>query len=189
MKIYFKAVLAIVIAASNVACNKEQSVLNDVKEEIEITKSMTIDEFSSALSSEVEKDFFKTHDIVDLTSEVKLNLAEKEETAKPILRFRWGNGCNQPIGVCIIIPIGKSEMEQSNCILKAENDKLIIMPLTEDDGLTVDGVLPIFEDIEIPSIICEELGLSKGSAIEAGIYRASFDNQSSEYNYTVVKVK
>jgi glycosyltransferase involved in cell wall biosynthesis len=104
--------------------------------------------------------------------------------ARPRFRFFWGGrGCSNPLGACVIIPLINGE-ESNTDFIKLE-DKAVILPKTDDNGLTYDGYFPVYSDLDIPIEVVNELGLSKNK-IMAGIYQAYYDSTLNKYTGIVV---
>ena len=132
------------------------------------------------------KAFFENQSIKDYTAvcEMVLNdcgFAEKEAGLPYVISwvFRMPNGgCNPNYGGgCIVIRRKESSSLQSNAVGYFEDDKLIIIPTTEENGFTADGYLAIGAPIEVQydSIVIKE-----------GIYAAYYDEELGKYSAVAV---
>lgn len=163
-----------------ISCNKEQPF---VEPEMQVDFSqMSLKEFAASVASEQEIAFFQNSEIIDNKKSVKKAIFEKiflkSEASRIKIKFKWGgSGCVNPIGICIIIPLPTSLEENAEFI---ETDgKFVVFPLTDDNGITSDGYLPIFEDILI----------DENTTIKAGIYTAYFDEQENKYTAIALDLK
>jgi hypothetical protein len=198
----FIAVIVTAIVFATGACDKMN---NDgfFHETTEITqtnedkyRNMTLDEFIQSAETEDEINFFRNHNVID-NREIAMNIKDvykSSTTAKNAMfvesaakiKFRWGGtGCVNPIGGCIIIPIGKlvdnvtmksASEEESNASIIISQGKCIITANTDDNGLTIDGYFPIYEDLYV----------DENTTIKAGIYTANYDAQLVKYTSVCV---
>lgn len=163
-KISVLATLLAVVMFAFTGCEKEG----------EITKyglnTMSLSEFRASVESPEEVDFFNSHLPIDHTDiarqAVRQHAFQKESTKPAKLRFKWGgSGCVRSFGICLIIPLPIADDKEANAQTIDLANKLIVMPSTDDNGLTSDGYLPIFEDLYVED----------GKVIKAGIYKAFRD--------------
>jgi len=162
-------------------CQKENPSSKKDVQNIEIAGKMSLQEFENSVTTPEEKYFFQHTKITDNSSIAEKLFNEKATTntlaAFPIkVKFKWGKGCVRAIGICVIIPIDKKQAytQQTNSAnaegYKIDN-KYIIVPLTDDNGLTSDGYLPLYDDIAV----------DENTIIKAGIYRAYYDSTKKQY--------
>ncbi|MBP6410708.1 MAG: hypothetical protein KA313_06380 [Pseudarcicella sp.] len=136
---------------------------------ITIEKKTTLEEFKKLADSEPEKLFFESHKIIDNTKLLKfsqnarigefieennentvtINSPEEdgEERRRVKVNFRWaGRGCSNSVGICVMIPIGprrisfEDSKELNFPVIKIKDKIAYITPLTDDNGLTKDGI-------------------------------------------------
>lgn len=172
--------LAVLLTLSIVSCNKDE-VVEQQTPIITEKSNMSLNEFISTVESEEEKAFFENHEIIDnrvICEKALKNFSSlKAEVAKPRIKFKWGgNGCVNPIGICLIIPIGAAE---ANAEAFVQDGKYIVVPSTDDNGITNDGYLPIYEDVYV----------DENTTVKAGIYTANYDSQSGKYSAIALDVK
>jgi len=146
-------------------------------------KSLSLNDFIETLETKEEKEFFINNKITDnrkdgekvLNSYQKLKSANEVSRAK--IKFKWGgSGCSRPLGICIIIPIGKLE---ANADALIKDGKYVIIPDNDDNGITTDGYLPIFEDIYV----------DENTTIKAGIYTVNYDEEQNKYSAVALDIK
>jgi len=65
----------------------------------------------------------------------------------------------------------RNKLIQANAEGYKIDNKYIIVPLTDDNGLTSDGYLPLYDDIAV----------DENTIIKAGIYRAYYDSTKKQY--------
>lgn len=84
----------------------------------------------------------------------------------------------KPLGVCVIIPLGLAE---ANVDLMIYQNKYILVyeENTYDNGLTSDGYLPVMENVYVDENI----------TILAGIYKANFNSERSEYSAVGIDIQ
>lgn len=137
----------------------------------------TLEEFMASVDSDEEKFFFAHTDITDLRSVVTDAVNDGAELMqKPQIKFKWHGkggtgGCTKPLGICLIIPIGKLH---ANADLMMYNDTYILLfkEGQTDNGLTRDGYLPIMKDVYV----------DENTTIAAGIYKANFNEERQEFS-------
>lgn len=173
-----------------VSCNKEQSF---VEPELHADFSqMSLKDFAAFVESEDEKVFFQKHGIIDNTKTAEKAIFEKSilksEASGAWITFRWhGSGCVNPLGICIIIPAPwytetkttNSYESERNASVYMVDGKYVIFPLTDENGVTKDGYLPIFDDIYVDENI----------TIKAGIYKAYYDEFEEKYTAIALDLK
>jgi len=162
------------------SCNKGLPL---IEEELkpEFTK-MTLAEFAAFVDTEEERVFFTENKIIDNKEIAKMALLERETNPKflPIsiqVKFRWWFGCKFPLGICLIISFPYADFAPAEYVKLS--DHIVLFPLSEENGLTTDGYLPIGEDIHI----------DENTIIKAGIYTAFFDEDLGEYTAIAIDLK
>lgn len=185
-KLKSKLIIAVMVMfgiAAFMSCEKE--VTTNTNKAVPTTsfgqdKLLTLDEFIASVETDDERNFFKEHEIVDnrkvANKAIKYKVQLKPATSKPKVRFRWGDGCSRPIGICIIIPLGANE---ANAEVVTVDGKYVIIPKTDDNGITDDGYLPIFEDLYV----------DETTTIKAGIYTAYYDEQQGKFTAVALDIK
>lgn len=127
-----------------------------------------------------------------LSEKSKSRVSEAE--AKPKIKFAWHGiggsaGCTKPLGICIILSAStNSDGSLTETDFEVYEGKLIISFSSDENGLTSDGYLPLFDDVEIDSETSAQLGLTN-EKIAAGIYHAYYDEQASKYTAVVVDLE
>lgn len=172
--------LAVVLNLSIVSCNKDK-IIEQQTPIVSEKSNMSLNEFISTVESEEERAFFENHEIINnrmICEKALKNFSSlKTEAAKPRIKFKWGgNDCVNPIGICLIIPIGHLE---ANAEAFVQDGKYIVIPSTEDNGITNDGYLPIYEDVYV----------DENTTVKAGIYTANYDSQTGKYSAVALDVK
>lgn len=170
------------------SCNKEETVINDDEflslEEFfatlpngsDLLKTLPIVDNSKLETSMRER-------IVPnlLRANVTPNYIDEEDEdddgGGPRIKFKWpgldryGNACNTSKGICITIPLNHIEKEVpviaigefgSNSILTVIDDKLLIEPTADENGLTSDGYLPIPEYMPLTPTMLIKPGIYAG---------------------------
>ena len=178
----FKLLVVLILSISTfvfISCQKDNQ--NNNKQQIKIPGRMSLNEFKNSLITPDEHYFFQNTNITDNTSVAKKLIKEKTtkktlSEAKIKVKFKWGKSCVRSIGVCLIIPIDKKQsyskqISTGNAEGYLFDNKYIIIPLTDDNGLTSDGYLPLYDDIAVDS----------STTIKAGIYKAYYDSIQKKY--------
>lgn len=187
-KIVMGALALAVVAATIIACNKEKTTQQESQASQKVTSpnDLTLAEMKETLGLEEGKAFFENQSIKDYTyvCEKLLNDCDGNEKEMDIPYYiswelRMPNGsCNSNYGgSCIVIRRKESSSLQSNAVGYFEDDKLIIIPTTEENGFTADGYLAIGAPIEVQydSIVIKE-----------GIYAAYYDEELGKYSAVAV---
>lgn len=137
----------------------------------------SLEEFIQIVETPEEIGFFQNTPITDNTAIVANAInGGAGLKPKPRIKFRWHGlgggtgGCNTPLGICLIIPLGHAE---ANVDLMIYENKYILLyqPGQEDNRLTSDGYLPIMEDVYVDDNL----------SIASGIYKANFSEASNDY--------
>jgi len=193
--IFISTILYLFYLTSCKKSNEKEPIVNESLVETTSFLKPTLEEFKRSCISSGEKEFFRTNRVKNYSSVYqeflksnqtrKTNEPEPEDiVARPRVRFFWGGrGCSNPLGACVIIPLINGE-ESNTDFIKLE-DKAVILPKTDDNGLTYDGYFPVYSDLDIPIEVVNELGLSKNK-IMAGIYQAYYDSTLNKYTGIVV---
>jgi len=188
-----EAVLAVFLVLAISGCEKSDSEEPSNGNSIELDGSSsnsrqatkpTLQEFINSVETEAEMRFFQSTGITDNTAIVDQAIgAGVGLLAKPKIKFKWhgkggSGGCVKPLGLCLIIPIGLS---QANVNLMVHQNKYILLYQAnqQDNGLTSDGYLPIMEDVYVDQNI----------TVEAGIYKANYSTDRSEYIAVGIDIK
>ena len=102
---------------------------------------------------------------------------EADLVAWPKVKFRWSgseNGCKTPLGICLIWGAAEEAEEPSeeeiaepidasDAKITILGDKLILEPLTSDNGLTSDNYLPIASHIQVNENYMIKPGIYQGT--------------------------
>lgn len=93
---------------------------------------------------------------------------EADLVAWPKIKFRWAgseNGCNTPLGICLIFaaPDIPDPIDASDAKVTVIGEKMIIEPLTSDNGLTSDNYLPIASHIQVNENYMIKPGIYQGT--------------------------
>lgn len=177
-----------VAAVAIVACSKEKAAQQETStiQQSADSKDYTLAELADAMNWEEGKAFFENQPIKDYTAvcEQLMNdcsFAEKEAGLPYIISWVWRmpNGSCNPIepGVCLAIRKKENSSLQANANGYFEDGKLILVPISEDNGFTADGYLAIGAPIEVQydSIVIQE-----------GIYAAYYDEETGRYTAVAV---
>lgn len=187
-KIKIGAVAFALISVAIVACNKEKTEQLGTSEDQlpAYARDYTLAEMAEAMSWEEGKAFIENQPIKDYTYlyDDEWNDCGGNEKGLGIPYYiswelRMPNGsCNPNYGgSCIVIRPKDNPSTQPNAIGYFENDKLIIIPTTEEDGFTADGYLVIGAPIEVQN---------DSIVIQEGIYAACYDEGKGKYSAVVV---
>lgn len=187
-KIVMGALALAVVAATIIACNKEKTTQQESQASQKVTSpnDLTLAEMKEALGLEEGKAFFENQPIKDYTyvCEKLLNDCEfSEKTTGLPYEIVWGwrvsgGNCNpEASGTCIIIRKKENESSQANVMGYFEDGKLVIVPLTEENGFTADGFLPVGMSIEVQYDSIE---------VQEGIYAAYYDEDAGRYTAVAV---
>ncbi len=189
-KVILGSLFALIATIGVVSCNKEEvnNTNETVKTELKTNEyKLSLNEFKSTLESDEEINFFKNTKIVDNTIYCKERLEkikiQKAELSNLGIKWRWAgwkSGCTIPLGICGIIPIGLNDnLEESTAKYQVNDDKIIVIPTTEDNGITTDGYLPILNDIYVNEDI----------TVKSGIYKANVDPKTNEVNAIAIDIR
>lgn len=170
-------------AVAILACSKEKSEQQEMptSQQTAEPKDYTLAEMIEAISWEDGKAFFENQPIKDYTAicEKVMNdcgFSEKEAGLPFVISWVYKQSieiCNYDMpGSCLVIRKKDGSSMQANAMGYFEDGKLVIVPITEDDGFTADGYLVIGSPIEVQydSIIIQE-----------GIYAAYYDEEQGKY--------
>ncbi len=175
-------------AVAIVACSKEKTAQQEttIEQQLKSPNDYTLAEMADAMSWEDGKAFFENQTVKDYTAvcEKVVNdceFAEKEAGSPYIISWVWKmpNGmCNSSNpGLCLVIRKENGSSMQANALGFFEDGKLVIVPITAEDGFTADGYLVIGAPIEVQydSIVIQE-----------GIYMAYYDEEAGRYTAVAV---
>lgn len=170
-------------AVAIIACSKEKTAQQEtitVQQPAE-SRDYTLAEMAEALSWEEGKAFFENQPIKDYTDVIEKVVNDCGFTGKssswPTYVFGWhwarpADDCLSNLdGLCFGFKQDTTTV-QSNALGYFEDDKFIIVPITDENGFTADGYLAVGTPIEIQndSII-----------IQSGIYTAYYDEEIGRY--------
>ena len=193
-KIMMGATALTMAAVAIIACSKEKTTRQETTtiQQSANSADYTLAEMAEAMSWEEVGAFFENQIVKDYTSvcEQVLNdcgFAEKGAGLPYVISwvFRQPNEqCNINVpGSCLVIRKKEDSSLQANALGYFEDGKLVIVPITEEDGFTADGFLAIGAPIEVQydSIVIQE-----------GVYSAYFDEGSGRYvavavDYSIVE--
>lgn len=188
-RISMGAIALVLAAVAIIACSKEKTAQQETtttRQPAE-AKDYTLAEMAEAMSWEEGKAFFENQPIKDYTAvcEKVLNDCGTNKTSSQefLYDITWywtsPNGCDANYkGVCIFSKLD-AVSGKVNAKGYFEDDKLIIIPTTDDDGFTVDGFLAVGKPIAVENdtIILRE-----------GIYAAYYDEGQGRYVAVAVDV-
>lgn len=193
-RIVMGAMALTVAAVAIVACSKEKTAQQEttIEQQSQNPNDYTLAEMIEVMSWEDGKVFLENQPIKDYTAvcEKVLNdcgFADKEAGLPYVISwvFRQPNEqCNVNVpGSCLVIRKKEDSSLQANALGYFEDDKLVIIPTTGEDGFTADGFLAIGAPIEVQydSIV-----------IQDGVYAAYFDEVLGRYvavavDYSIVE--
>lgn len=178
-----------VVVATVIGCNKEKTMQQEPqtpKQQTTNPNDLTLAEMAAAMSWEEGRAFFENQPVKDYTyaCEVVLNDCEfgEKEAGLPFIiswELRNPNGTCNPIfsGTCLVIRKKEDVSTQANAMGYFEDGKLVIVPITEENGFTADGYLVVGAPIEVQydTIIIQE-----------GIYVAYYDEDFGRYTAVAV---
>ena len=188
-RILMGALALAVVVATVIGCNKEKTMQQEPqtpKQQTTNPNDLTLAEMAAAMSWEEGRAFFENQPVKDYTyaCEVVLNDCEfgEKEAGLPFIiswELRNPNGTCNPIfsGTCLVIRKKEDVSTQANAMGYFEDGKLVIVPITEENGFTADGYLVVGAPIEVQydTIIIQE-----------GIYVAYYDEDFGRYTAVAV---
>lgn len=176
------------VAATFFACNKEKTDQQETPaaQQTANPNDLTLAEMIETVSWEDGKAFFENQSIKDYTYACELVLNDCNDNVKAqgtSYVVSWvlkkANHMCDPTkpGTCLVIRKEENSSMQANVMGYFEDGKLVLVPITSDDGFTADGYLVIGAPIEVQydSIIIQE-----------GIYTAYYDEESGRYTAVAV---
>ena len=194
LRIALGATALALAAVAIIACSKEKTAQQETPalQQAADPNDLTLAEMADALSWEEGKAFFENQHIKDYTAVCEKALNDCESMGKTAVlsysvSWEWampGGICNPNFsGLCLIIKNSGNSAVQANAIGFFEDDKLVIIPTTNEDGFTVDGYLAVGAPIEIENDTI---------AVSEGVYAAYFDDELGRYvavavDYEVLK--
>lgn len=187
-KIILGAAALAMAAVVIVACNKEKTDQQETPaaQQTANPNDLTLAEMIETVSWEDGKAFFENQPIKDYTYACELVLNDCNDNVKAqgtSYVVSWvlkkANHMCDPTkpGTCLVIRKEENSSMQANVMGYFEDGKLVLVPITSDDGFTADGYLVIGAPIEVQydSIIIQE-----------GIYTAYYDEESGRYTAVAV---
>ncbi len=182
------AMVLALAAVAIVACSKEKTAEQEIvtEQQPQSPNDYTLAEMVEAMSWEDGKAFFENQPIKDYTYACELVLNDCNDNVKAqgtSYVVSWvlkkANHMCDPTkpGTCLVIRKEENSSMQANVMGYFEDGKLVLVPITSDDGFTADGYLVIGAPIEVQydSIIIQE-----------GIYTAYYDEESGRYTAVAV---
>lgn len=160
------------IAVTMFSCD-ENIMKNELNDKNGLTYKMSLEEFAKSVETDEEQQFFKTHAVIDysdICAHAMQSVSNENDFVKKRfkIKFRWFVGCERALGICLIIPIGVAD---ANASMFMYGGKCIIVPDSEEDnGLTNDGLLPVFCDIPV----------NDDFKIKEGIYASYYDENTNK---------
>lgn len=187
-KITLEALALTLVAVAIIACSKEKTAQQETQTEQQTVKpnDLTLAEMAETISWEDGKAFFENQPIKDYTNVCEQVVNDCEFTEKEAglpYYITWNlrmpnKPCNPDMpGSCLVIRKKENSSMQANAVGYFEDGKLVIVPVTEDDGYTADGYLVIGAPIQVQydSIVIQE-----------GIYMAYYDEEAGRYTAVAV---
>lgn len=187
-KITLEALALTLVAVAIIACSKEKTAQQETQTEQQTVKpnDLTLAEMAETISWEDGKAFFENQPIKDYTNVCEQVVNDCEFTEKEAglpYYITWNlrmpnKPCNPDMpGSCLVIRKKENSSVQANAVGYFEDGKLVIVPVTEDDGYTADGYLVIGAPIQVQydSIVIQE-----------GIYMAYYDEEAGRYTAVAV---
>lgn len=187
-KIALGAMALTVAAVAIIACSKEKTAQQETPavQQTADPNDLTLAEMADAMSWEDGKAFFENQTVRDYSYVCESVMNDCNDDAKTqglpySVSWVWKmpNGmCNSSNpGLCLAIRKKDGSSMQANALGYFEDGKLVIVPVTSDDGFTADGYLVIGAPIEVQydSIIIQE-----------GIYMAYYDEALGKYSAVAV---
>ena len=188
LRIALGATALTVAAVAIIACSKEKTAQQEtpVAQQTADPNDLTLAEMADALSWEEGRAFFENQTVRDYSyvCESVMNDCNDDAKAQGLpysVSWVWKmpNGiCNSSNpGLCLVILKKDGSSMQANALGYFEDGKLVIVPITAEDGFTADGYLVIGAPIEVQydSIIIQE-----------GIYTAYYDEELGKYSAVAV---
>lgn len=187
LRIALGATALTVAAVAIIACSKEKTAQQETtNQQLAESRDYTLAEMAEAMSWEDGKAFFENQPIKDYTNVCEQVVNDCEFTEKEAglpYYITWNlrmpnKPCNPDMpGSCLVIRKKENSSMQANAVGYFEDGKLIIVPVTEDDGYTADGYLVIGAPIQVQydSIVIQE-----------GIYMAYYDEEAGRYTAVAV---
>ena len=190
-KILLGATALAVAAVAIIACSKEktaQQKITTIQQPTE-SKDYTLAEMAEAMSWEEGKAFFENQPIKDYTymCEEVLNDCGFEEKSQqsPLYDIVWywpkaNGGCDEDyIGLCSVTKTDTT-FRHSNARGFVADNKLVIIPTTDEDGFTADGYLAVGLPITVNN---------DSIVILQGIYAAYYDEVIGRYVAVAVDIE
>ena len=183
LRITLVATALAVAAVAIVACSKEKSAQPEtsIEQHPKDPNDYTLAEMVEAISWEVGKAFFENQLIKDYTPMCEMLLNDCEFAVKEAglpyyisWELRLANDDCDPAfpGTCLVIRKKENSSLQANAMGYYEDGKLVIVPITEENGFTSDGYLVIGAPIEIQG---------DSITIQEGVYSAYYDENTGKY--------
>ena len=187
-RIALGAVALALAAVAIIACSKEKTAQQETTIVLQAANhnDLTLAEIAEAMSWGEGKAFFENQPIKDYTAvcEMVVNdcgINEKEFDIPYYISWELkmpNNTCNPNYpGTCLMIRKKENSSLQANAIGYFDDDKLVIIPTTEENGFTADGYLVVGGPVVIEN---------DNVVIQEGIYAAYYDEEQGKYSAVAV---
>lgn len=195
MKNILKLLILTVVFTS---CSKDLETKNETPLiENSENKKATLLELFNSLEGQVGDELLTTLPQIDNSKGLMANFTSKvgmiivDGYPKWGAMYYWG-GCQPcPAGYCLLTPDPFGDPMDpwfgQLAHLSTNGDNLLLDPQTSINGYTVDGFLPVLEDTPVDSEICDQLGISHTSMVQAGVYTVN-QNQNGEYTSVLLNL-
>ena len=188
LKITLGAIALAVAAVAIIACSKEKTAQQETTIVLQAANhnDLILAEIAEAMSWGEGKAFFENQPIKDYTAvcEMVVNdcgINEKEFDIPYYISWELkmpNNTCNPNYpGTCLMIRKKENSSLQANAIGYFDDDKLVIIPPTEENGFTADGYLVVGGPVVIEN---------DNVVIQEGIYAAYYDEEQGKYSAVAV---
>ena len=188
LKITLGAIALAVAAVAIIACSKEKTAQQETTIVLQAANhnELILAEIAEAMSWGEGKAFFENQPIKDYTAvcEMVVNdcgINEKEFDIPYYISWELkmpNNTCNPNYPVtCLMIRKKENSSLQANAIGYFDDDKLVIIPTTEENGFTADGYLVVGGPVVIEN---------DNVVIQEGIYAAYYDEEQGKYSAVAV---
>jgi hypothetical protein len=183
LNVFMGAMALILAAVAIIACSKEKTAQQETiaLQQSDNSHNLTLAEMIEAMSWEEGRAFFENQPIKDYTAVCEMLMSdcdfEEKEAGLPFViswELRMPNETCNPnySGACLIIRKKEDASAQTNAMRYYEGGKLVIVPVTEENGFTADGYLAIGSPIEVEG---------DNVVIQEGIYTAYYDEDVGRY--------
>ena len=191
LKITLGATALAVAAVAIIACSKEKTAQQETTtvQQTAAPNNLTLADMGEAVSWEEGKAFFENQSIKDYTIICEKIWSdcgfEEKSQQSPLYDIVWywpkaNGGCDEDyVGLCSVIKTDTT-FRHSNARGFIEDDKLVIIPTTNEDGFTADGYLAV----GLPVTVSNDT-----IVIMSGIYAAYYDEVIGRYVAVAVDIE